>query len=47
MSTINGIGTKFLGECEHHADGSYIATRWFTFVYLPVIPLYSARILGI
>ena len=47
MSTLNGIGTKFLGECEHHADGSYIATRWFTFVYLPIIPLYSARIFGI
>ena len=47
MSTLNGIGTKFLGACEHHADGSHIATRWFTFVYLPVIPLSSARIFGI
>lgn len=46
MSTVNGIGTSFVGECGHEKDGSYISTRWFTFVYVPVIPLFSARIHG-
>ena len=30
MSTFNGIGTQFVGECCQEEDGSYIATYWFT-----------------
>lgn len=43
MSTINGIGFKFIGQSEPHRDGSYIATKWFCFVF-PLIPAGSYRI---
>ena len=43
MSTINGIGTAYLGQSDVKADGSYIATKWIT-VVLPLIPIGSYRI---
>ena len=43
--TINGIGTLTYGAREFHTDGSYITTRWFAVVFLPVVPLGSRRIL--
>lgn len=46
MSTFNGIGTQFVGECCQEEDGSYIATYWFTISHIPIIPFYSARIHG-
>ena len=46
MSTFNGIGTQFVGECCQEEDGSYIATYWFTILHIPIIPFYSARIHG-
>jgi hypothetical protein len=43
MSTINGIGFRFIGQSDPKRDGSYIATKWFCFV-LPLIPAGSYRI---
>jgi hypothetical protein len=43
MSTINGIGFKFIGQSDPKRDGSYIATKWFCLVF-PLIPAGSYRI---
>lgn len=45
MSSINGFGTTFYGECDYQPDGSYISTYWLILAFIPIIPLYSARIL--
>ena len=44
MSSINGFGTTFYGECDYQPDGSFVTTYWVILAFLPVIPLYSARI---
>jgi hypothetical protein len=45
MSTINGIGTKFYGINGPAIDGKCTAIKWFTFVYIPLIPLYRVEII--
>jgi len=42
--TFQGIGTRFYGQREFKADGSYITTKWFVFLYVPIIPLRSFRV---
>jgi hypothetical protein len=44
MFTFNGIGTKLYGSTDNSSDGSYVTTKWFVFVYLPVVPLESYRV---
>lgn len=44
-TTVNGFGTMFYGEAEHHPDGSFIATEWITAVFIPLIPLRSFRLI--
>jgi hypothetical protein len=41
---INGIGTTLLGVGSQDEHNVAIATRWFTFVYLPVIPLARLKV---
>ena len=43
MGTLQGIGTTYLGW-RHRDDGASTATLWFTFVYLPVVPLRRVRL---
>ena len=43
-STFNGIGTSYVGKTDFNADGSYITTEWFTFLYVPLVPLRSRRV---
>jgi hypothetical protein len=43
MSSINGIGTTYIGCADVRRDGSYITTQWISFVF-PVIPLKSMRV---
>lgn len=45
--TLNGIGTKFYGHRDEASDGSYVTTEWFTFVYIPLIPMRSFRVLPV
>lgn len=45
MGTLNGIGTRFMGYSAPENDGSVFVTMWFTFVYLPIIPLGRNKIL--
>ena len=42
--TLNGIGTTYYGKRDHAADGSYVTTEWFVFVFLPIAPLGSYRV---
>lgn len=44
MSTLNGIGTKYYGQ-RMLPDGTYITTKWFVMLYVPLFPLGSIRVL--
>lgn len=44
MFTINGIGTTLYGSADKKEDGSYIATKWIVFIWIPIIPLASYRV---
>ncbi len=39
MHTVNGIGSMLYGHYKPNADGVYVATLWFVFVFLPVYPI--------
>ena len=42
MTTINGVGTRLYGSDDlDPSDGSHIATLYFTFLFVPVVPLAS------
>lgn len=43
--SLNGIGTTLYGKRDVEFDGSYIATKWFTFLLLPMLPISSYRVL--
>jgi len=45
--TFNGCGTRYYGERERAEDGSYITTEWITFVYVPLLPIRSYRVLPV
>ena len=44
-ATISGIGTKYYGDSDRTADGSYVTTEWLVFLYVPVVPVGSYRVL--
>lgn len=44
MYSLNGIGTTLYGKSNVASDGSYVATKWFIFLLLPIIPLGSYRV---
>jgi hypothetical protein len=46
-STINGCGTKWYGKSLEESDGSYVVTEWITFLWVPLIPLGSKRVIQI
>jgi hypothetical protein len=41
--TLNGIGTRYSGT-RWLPDGSYVTTKWFVIVYMPILPLGSVRV---
>src|SRR5271155_5029592 len=43
--TFNGCGTRYYGSRETGPDGSFVTTEWITFVYLPLFPIRSMRVL--
>ncbi|MBE9141500.1 hypothetical protein IQ254_30660, partial [Nodosilinea sp. LEGE 07088] len=43
--TLNGIGTTYYGKRDCTADGSYVTTEWMVFLYLPVLPIGSYRVM--
>ncbi len=44
MRSYQGIGTTLYGKRDVSTDGSYIATEWFTFFWLPIFPFGSYRV---
>jgi len=44
MSSINGIGSTYIGCSDVGRDGSYVTTKWVIFI-LPIVPLRSFRVL--
>jgi hypothetical protein len=42
--TFRGIGAMNYGKRDFRADGTYVTTLWFVFLYLPVVPIQSKRI---
>ena len=44
MYSFNGIGTTFYGKKELKNDKSYITTKWFIFLLLPIFPLGTYRV---
>jgi hypothetical protein len=44
MYVLNGTGTMLYGMRNIHSDKSYIATKWITFFWVPLIPLGSYRV---
>jgi hypothetical protein len=46
LSRLNGIGTTFRGEKEYdNLSNSYITTYWFTFLFIPLIPIREYRVI--
>lgn len=45
--TFNGCGTRFYGNRDKGEDGSHVVTEWITFVYIPLIPIRSLRVLPV
>ena len=43
--TVDGIGTTLYGAREFLPNGSYVATEWGVFFYIPIVPIRSMRIL--
>ena len=40
----NGSGEGFYGKKDVREDGSYVATKWFMILLIPIIPLGTYRI---
>ena len=41
---VNGVGTRFYGQCDWRRDGSFQTTEWLVMMYVPVVPFKSLRI---
>jgi hypothetical protein len=42
--SFNGIGTRYYGRADESDRGSYTATEWIIFLWLPIVPLRSWRV---
>lgn len=42
--SVNGIGTTYYGKRDFEENGSYITTEWVIFLYLPIVPVASFRV---
>ncbi len=45
LFTANGCGTRYYGKRDVLSDGSYITTLFVVFLWFPVLPLRSYRVL--
>lgn len=43
--TYHGFGAMDYGQRDFRPDGSYVTTTWFVCLYLPILPIYSKRLL--
>ena len=40
----HGVGTILHGKRSPVPDGSYVATKWFVVLFVPIVPLASSRV---
>jgi hypothetical protein len=40
----NGTGTRAYGKRDFRTDGSFVTTKWITFLWVPLVPLSSMRV---
>jgi hypothetical protein len=46
LQTINGIGTTLYGKSNFEQNNqSYVTTKWLVFLWLPIIPLASYKVI--
>lgn len=45
--SLHGLGTTTCGKRDFEADGSFITTKWIIFLWIPVVPLKSLRVIPI
>jgi hypothetical protein len=43
--TFNGIGTRYYGR-RKLSDGTIITTKWVVFLFVPIVPLGSYKVIG-
>jgi hypothetical protein len=41
---FNGMGTTCYGKRDFRADGTFLTTEWFVFLFIPLIPFRSIRV---
>ena len=44
MGSFNGTGTRVYGKRDFLTDGSFVTTKWISFLWLPLFPLSSMRV---
>ena len=42
--TFNGFGTAYYGK-KWLPDGTHVTTKWAVFLFVPIVPLGSVRVL--
>jgi hypothetical protein len=45
--SVNGTGTRYYGHALENNDGSYVVTEWITFLWLPLLPFRSRRLIPV
>lgn len=43
-TSVNGTGSRVYGKRDFRTDGSFVTTKWITFVWVPLVPLRSMRV---
>src|SRR5258708_31862908 len=43
-SSVNGTGTRYYGQADPSDSGTYTATEWIVFLWIPIFPLRSWRV---
>ncbi|MGA9069464.1 MAG: hypothetical protein WB424_04355 [Terracidiphilus sp.] len=46
-SIMQGLGFRYYGHRDLKADGSYITTKFFCVLYLPVVPIATFRVIAV
>ena len=46
LATVNGFGVTIYGSRDRRDDGSYVTTRFFVALFLPILPLDAYRVIA-
>jgi hypothetical protein len=45
-NSVNGVGTRYIGQRDFRLDGSYVTTNFFCLFFLPIFPVHSVRVIA-